>query len=78
MYESDFLVNIHELITSLETLIMTSESDFPLPMDIDYLVEVLDSIWNVRNLYITDPFYLLNNKDFCRTLPTDLDKQGRQ
>jgi hypothetical protein len=44
MYESDFLVNIHELITSLETLIMTSESDFPLPMDIDYLVEVLDSI----------------------------------
>ena len=77
MYESDFLVNIHELITSLETLIMTSESDFPLPMDIDYLVEVLDSIGNIRNLYITDyvdPFYLLNNKDFLRTLPTNLDE----
>ena len=77
MYEPDFLVNIHEIIPSLETLIMTSESDFSHPMDIDYLVEVLDSIGNVRNLYITDcvdPFYLLNNKDFRRTLPTNLDE----
>ena len=77
MYEPEFLANIHEIIQSLETLIMTSESDFSHPMDIDYLVEVLDSIGNVRNLYIkdcVDPFYLLNNKEFRRTLPTNFDK----
>ena len=41
---------------------------------------MLDSIGNVRNLYIKDtsdfraPFYLLNNKDFNRTLPNNLDE----
>ena len=77
MYEPEFLVNIREIIPSLETLIMTSESDFSHPMDIDYLVEVLDSIGDVKNLCIkdyVDPFYLLNNTDFNRTEPTNLDE----
>ena len=77
MYEPDFLVNIHEIIPSLETLIMTKEFDNHFPMDIDYLVAVLDSIGNVKNLHIKESypaFYLLNNKDFRRTLPNDLDE----
>ena len=72
-----FLVNILEIIPSLETLIMTKEFDNHFPMDIDYLVAVLDSIGNVKNLHIKESypaFYLLNNRDFRRILPNDLDE----
>ena len=74
MYEPDFLMNIHEMIPSLETLIM-EQGELCFPMDIDCLVEVLDSIGNIKNVCIKSfvPFYLLNNKDFRRTLPSDLD-----
>jgi hypothetical protein len=78
MFEPDFLMNIHEIIPSLETLLMEQGSDLCFPMDIDYLVEVLDAIGDVKNLCIEDycvPFYLLNNKDFRRTLPNDLDEE---
>ena len=77
MYEPEFLVNILEIIPSLETLIMTKEFDNHFPMDIDYLVAVLDSIGNVKNLHIKEAypaFYLLNNKDFRRTIPNDKDE----
>jgi hypothetical protein len=76
MFEPDFLVNIHEIIPSIETLVMEQGSDLCFPMDIDYLEEVLDSIGNIKHLSIKDycvPFYLLNNEDFRRTLPNDLD-----
>ena len=46
-------------------------------MNIENLLDVSDSIGNVRNLYIkdyVDPFYLLNNKDFRRTVVTYLDE----
>ena len=77
MFEPDFLINIHEIIPSLETLVMEQGSDLCFPMDIDYLVEVLDSIGDVKNLCIKDyvnPFYLLNNTDFNRTEPTNLNE----
>ena len=38
MYEPDFVKNIHEIIPSLETFILTKEFDNHFPMDIDYLV----------------------------------------
>ena len=75
-----FYMNMHEIIPSLETLIMTSEpSDSMFPMNIEYLVASLDSIGNIKNLCIKDdsygaPFYLLNNKCFDRTLPNNLDR----
>ena len=75
MYEPEFLMNINEIIPSLETLVMEQGSDLCFPMDIDYLLEVLDSIGDIKNLRIKGhcvPFYLLNNKDFRRTLPNDL------
>ena len=80
MYEHAFLMNIHEIIPSLKTLIMTSDpSDSMFPMNIEYLVAVLDSIGNIKNLCIKGdsygaPFYLLNNKCFDRTLPNNLDR----
>jgi hypothetical protein len=80
MYEHAFLMNIREIIPSLESLIMTSyPSDSMFPMNIEYLVASLDSIGNIKNLYIEDdaygaPFYLLNNKCFGRTLPNDLNE----
>ena len=81
MYEPDFLMNIHEVIPSLETLIMITKGiDDGFPLNIENLVDVLDSIGNVRNLNIKDtsdfraPFYLLNNKDFNRILPNNLDE----
>ena len=83
MCEPAFLMNIHEIIPSLETLRMTSRSDADwdamFPMDIEYLVEVLESIGNVKNLLIEDDpygaqFYLVNNKCFDRSLPNNLDE----
>ena len=80
MYEHAFLMNMHEIIPSLETLIMISDpSDSMFPMNIEYLVASLDSIGNIKNLCIKDdsygaPFYLLNNKCFERTLPNNLDR----
>ena len=81
MYEPAFLTNIHDIIPSLETLIMNSGySDSMYPMNIEYLIDVLDSIADIKTLYIKDedshgaPFYLLNNKCFDRTLPNDLDE----
>jgi hypothetical protein len=68
MYEPAFLMNIHEIIPSLETLMMTSDyCDSMFSMNIEYLLDVLDSIGNVKNLDIIKdsygaPFYLLNNK----------------
>ena len=44
MYEPDFLINIHEIIPSLETLIMTTFGDPMAEVDINYLIEALDSI----------------------------------
>merc|ERR1719483_538337 len=75
MFETDFLLNIHEIIPSLKTLLMTKENDSSYPMYIGYLVEVLDSIANIKNLHIKesyDTFYLVNNRDFRRTLPNNL------
>ena len=77
MYESEFLINIHKIIPSLATLDLKHNCDLSFPMDVDYLVEVLDSIGNIKNLYIKGycvPFYILNNKDYDRTLPNDLDE----
>ena len=75
MYEHDFLMNIHEIIPSLETLIMTTDLSEPFPMDINYLIEVLESIGNVKNLYIRDMFqYRLNNKEFRRFIQNDLNE----
>ena len=54
MFEPDFLINIQEIIPSLETLTMTTGSDHYFPMDIDCLVEVMDSIGNIKNLHISD------------------------
>ena len=80
MYEPDFLMNINEIIPSLETLIMLTGCDLSFPMNIDYLVEVLDSIGNIKHLYIKDYYetlnirYLVNNQDFGRTLPNNFDE----
>ena len=75
-----FLMNINKIIPSLETLIMLTGCDLSFPMNIDYLVEVLDSIGNIKHLYIKDYYetpnirYLVNNKDFGRTLPNNFDE----
>ena len=78
MYETEFLSNIHELIPSLQTLLMRKENDSSYPMYIGYLVEVLDSIANIKNLCIEPSyppvFYLVNNQDFRKTLPNNLDE----
>ena len=90
MYEPEFLMNIHEIIPSLETLFITTACDRFFPMNIDYLVEVLDSIGNIKNLYIEgydetpapNIRYFVNNKDFVKffeelpslTLPNNLDE----
>ena len=78
MYETEFLSNIHEIIPSLQTLLMRKENDSSYPMYIGYLVEVLDSIANIKNLCIEPSyppvFYLVNNQDFRKTLPNNLDE----
>ena len=80
MYEPDFLMNIYEIIPSLETLIMNAGCEHSFPMSIDNLVEVLDSIGNIKNLYFEDYSeisgirYLVNNEEFERTLPNNLDE----
>ena len=77
MYEPDFLINIHEIIPSLETLIMETDLPLIMPMDINYLIEVLDSIGNVKNLkiYCCLGFqYRLNNKEFRRHVQNDLNE----
>ena len=74
MYEPEFLINIHKMIPLLETLNMEQNFSKSFPMDANYLVEVLDSIGNIKNLCIKDwgvPFYILNNKDFDRILDED-------
>ena len=77
-YETDFLLNINEIIPSLQTLLMRTENDTSYPMYIGYLVEVLDSISNIKKLCIEESyppvFYLVNNMDFPRTLPNNLDE----
>ena len=79
MYETEFLSNIHELIPSLQTLLMRKENDSSYPMYIGYLVEVLHSISSIKNLCIEESyppvFYLVNNKDFPRTMPDNLDEE---
>ena len=79
MYEPGFLINIHKMIPLLETLYMKQNSNLSFPMDANYLVEVLDSIGNIKNLYIDFkdygvPLYILNNKDSDRTLTNNLDE----
>ena len=76
MYEPEFLMSIHEIIPQLETLIMTTNLGEPVHMDINYLIEVLDSIGNVRNLYIKGYGfqYLLNNKEFRRPVEKYLNE----
>ena len=48
MYETDFLLNINEIIPSLQTLLMRTENDDSYPMYIGHLVGVLDSISNIK------------------------------
>ena len=76
MYEPEFLMSIHEIIPPLETLIMTTNLGEPVHMDINCLIEVLDSIANVKNLYINGYGfqYLLNNKEFCRPVEKYLNE----
>ena len=77
MYEPDFLINIHEIIPSLETLIMETDLPMIMPMDINCLIEVLDSIGNVKNLsiYCCLGFqYRLNSKEFRRHIQNDLNE----
>ena len=75
MYEPEFLINIHEIIPSLETLIMETDLPLIMPMDINYLIEVLDSIGNVKNLYVQGFFqYRLNNKEFRRYMQNDFNE----
>ena len=77
MYEHDFLMNIHEIIPSLETLVINNTNlEIPVPMDINYLIEVLDSIGNIKNLTIenSDFQYLLSNKEFGRPVLNDLNE----
>ena len=71
MYEPAFLMNIHKMFPSLETLVMITDLDDPFPMNIIHLVESLDSIGSIKNLCIkgygfqSDVFqYILNNKEF--------------
>ena len=76
MYEPEFLMSIHEIIPPLETLIMTTSLGEPVHMDINYLIKVLDSIGNVRNLCIKGYGfqYLLNNKEFRRPVEKYLNE----
>ena len=76
MYEPDFLINIHQILPSLETLIMETDLPWIMPMDINYLIKVLESIGNVKNLYINGYGfqYLLNNKEFRRPVEKYLDE----
>ena len=75
MYEPQFLINIHEIIPWLETLIMETDLPLIMPMDINYLIEVLDSIGNVKNLYVQGFFqYRLNNKEFRRYMQNDFNE----
>mgnify|MGYP001175111946 FL=1 len=71
-------MNINEIIPSLQSLLMRTENDSSYPMYIGYLVEVLDSISSIKNLCIEESyppvFYLVNNKDFPRTMPDNLDE----
>ena len=71
MYEPEFLMSIHEIIPSLETLVMNNYLGGPFPMNINHLVESLDSIGSIKNLCIKDYCfgpdgfqYILNNKEF--------------
>ena len=70
MYEPAFLMNIHKFMPSLETLVMNTDLDDPFPMDINHLVEFLDSIGSIKNLCIEGYGfqYLLNNKEFQRPI----------
>ena len=77
MYEHDFLMNIHKIIPSLETLVINNTNlEIPVPMDINYLIEVLDSIGNIKNLTIenSDFQYLLSNKEFGRPILNNLNE----
>ena len=79
MYEPAFLMNMLEIIPSLETLTMTTDLGDSFPMNIENLIDVLDSIGNVKNVCIKDDsypttFYITNNKEFQRTLPNNLDE----
>ena len=76
MYEPDFLINIHQILPSLETLIMETDLPWIMPMDINYLIEVLDSIGNIKDLTIEDSDfqYLLSNKEFGRPILNDLNE----
>ena len=76
MYQPEFLMNIHEIIPPLETLIMTTNLGEPVHMDVNYLIGVLDSIGNVKNLYIKGYGfqYLLNNKEFRRPVQKYLNE----
>lgn len=77
MYEHDFLMNIHKIIPSLETLVINNTNlEIPVPMEINYLIEVLDSIGNIKNLTIenSDFQYVLNNKEFGRPILKDLNE----
>ena len=79
MYEPDFLINIHEIIPSLETLIMThsySTVDPLAEIAINYLIEALDSIGNVKNLTIKGYGfqYLLNHKALREPLQNNLSE----
>ena len=79
MYEPAFLMNMLEIIPSLENLTMTTDLGDSFPMNIENLIYVLDSIGNVKNVCIKDDsypttFYITNNKEFQRTLPNNLDE----
>merc|ERR550534_2419333 len=43
-------------------------------MDINYLIKVLESIGNVKNLYIYGFQYQLNNKEFRRLMQIDFNE----
>ena len=77
MYEHDFLMNIHKIIPSLESLVINNRNlSMPVPMEINYLIEVLDSIGNIKDLAIEDSDfqYILSNKEFCRHILKDLNE----
>ena len=77
MYEHEFLMNINKIIPPLETLVINNTNlEIPVPMDINYLIEVLDSIGNIKNLTIenSDFQYLLSNKEFGRPILNDLNE----
>ena len=76
MYEPAFLTNIPKFMPSLKTLTMNTDLDDPFPLDINYLIEVLDSIGNIKNLTIENSDFqcLLSNKDFGRPILNDLNE----